>query len=293
MLSTLDYAQLAPLIEAELRFRSIKNDIHKERRDEKLAGQAPDEGEHASIPINTRQNPKHDAARTMALDSSPPGDSRGDVTSPALKIEPEQLDSVELLVPKKLGRRGLPSRTNLDKSDFDLLGTLFPTGLPLAPSESGQASSLSVNPESKVQLSPSALGFARMLDRSCTESACRILANPASRSTDFERIFRLSLQSYDRLSLLRDLKLALDRRAYDASDSAIHIGGAGTHYPRVSASSGSARRATTRHIGKVHPQMLSRIKSNIATMEADSCTVEVIGFEYVSSFASPCHRNQT
>ena len=78
--------------------------------------------------------------------------------------------------------------------------------------------------------------FGRRLHRACLESAYRLLLEPLNKPATYERIFRLSLMGRDRIKMAGSLKAVLDRGPHEALDfwqaPLIHVGGAGTHYPR-------------------------------------------------------------
>lgn len=78
--------------------------------------------------------------------------------------------------------------------------------------------------------------FARRLYRSCIEKGYSLLLNPEAQAITYDRVFRLSLFGRSRSKIISSMRNLLAKGPQHdpifGETAAIHIGGAGTHYPR-------------------------------------------------------------
>jgi hypothetical protein len=125
--------------------------------------------------------------------------------------------------------------------------------------------------------------FARRLHRACAEAAYALLLNPRRRPAEYERIFRLSLLGRDRARITANLRSVINRGPHEDLDfweaPTIHVGGAGTHYPRRDAYGNLLPKKSSYNVGRVGPQTLSILETAYkANMNADM-SVDLIGYE--------------
>ena len=125
--------------------------------------------------------------------------------------------------------------------------------------------------------------IARRIHRSCAESGYHIISDPRSRPAEYERIFRLSLMGRDRAKIAASLKNILDRGPHEDLDfweaPLIHVGGAGTHYPRRDPYGNIVPRKSSFNIGKIGPQTLALLENASRDNLSTDMTVELAGFE--------------
>jgi hypothetical protein len=128
--------------------------------------------------------------------------------------------------------------------------------------------------------------LSRRLHRACLEAAYHLLLDPSRRPQTFERVFKLSLLSRDRVRMAASLKQILNRGLDEPLDfwdaPILHIGGAGTHYPdrRRQRGGGLPQRDRAKfHLGVVGPQMLNLLEDAVASRPAAEVSVEIEGFE--------------
>ena len=125
--------------------------------------------------------------------------------------------------------------------------------------------------------------FARRLHRAGTESAYRLMLDPRGRPGDFDRIFRLSLMGRDRAKLLASLKMTLERGPHEDLDfweaPLIHIGGAGTHYPRRDPYGNLLSKKESHNLGIIGPQTLALLENASRDRLTTDMTVHIGGFE--------------
>lgn len=123
----------------------------------------------------------------------------------------------------------------------------------------------------------------RRLHRACIESAYHLLVDPSRRPHTYERAFRLSLLSRDRQKLAAAMKQVLDRGACDDLDfweaPLIHVGGAGTHYPRRDQRGNVKVRRPLVNVGLVGPHMLALLEGVAQYDNSPEMMVEIAGFE--------------
>lgn len=125
--------------------------------------------------------------------------------------------------------------------------------------------------------------FARRLHRACLEGGYQMLLDPTRRPEVFERVFMLPLLLQDREQLLNTWRRAMRHGAQDYlslwTGSSVHIGGAGTHYPRRDELGQLKPRKTSRNLGRVAlPILAMLLKAGDRGLTADM-TVEVDGYE--------------
>jgi len=128
--------------------------------------------------------------------------------------------------------------------------------------------------------------LARRLHRACLEAAYHLLLDPSRRPQTFERVFKLSLLSRDRVRMASSLKQILNRGLDEPLDfwdaPTLHIGGAGTHYPdrQRQRTGGHPQRDRAKfHLGVVGPQMLNLLENVVQSRPAAEVSVEIEGFE--------------
>jgi hypothetical protein len=128
--------------------------------------------------------------------------------------------------------------------------------------------------------------LARRLHRACLEAAYHLLLDPSRRPHTFERVFKLSLLSRDRVRMAASLKTILSRGLDEPLDfwdaPILHIGGAGTHYPdrhHQRAGGFPLRDKAKFHLGVVGPQMLNLLENVVQSRPGAEVSVEIEGFE--------------
>ena len=125
--------------------------------------------------------------------------------------------------------------------------------------------------------------FARRLHRACAEAAYQLLLDPRRRPAEYERIFRLSLLGRDRAKIIAQLKGVLDRGPHEDLDfweaPHIHVGGAGTHYPRRDPYGNLMPKKTSYNVGRVGPQTLATLEQAARKNFSMDMTVDLSGFE--------------
>jgi hypothetical protein len=125
--------------------------------------------------------------------------------------------------------------------------------------------------------------FARRLHRACAETAYHLLLDPRRRPAEYERIFKLSLLGRDRAKITAQLKSILDRGPHEDLDfweaPHIHVGGAGTHYPRRDAYGNLLPKKVTYNVGRIGPQTLATLEQAARKNFSMDMTVELAGFE--------------
>ncbi|SMQ45208.1 unnamed protein product [Zymoseptoria tritici ST99CH_3D7] len=127
------------------------------------------------------------------------------------------------------------------------------------------------------------LTFGRYLHRAAIEKGYQLLLEPDRWPTSYERVFKLSLMSRDRNRLLAGMRRALSRTSLDDLDSddspLVHVGGAGTHYPRRDRFGTMRPRKKTWNLGIVGPQALAMLDDAAQSGLSVDMTVEIAGFE--------------
>lgn len=125
--------------------------------------------------------------------------------------------------------------------------------------------------------------LARRLHRACLEAAYHLLLDPVRKPHTYERVFKLSLLSRDRVRMAASLKKVLDRGLDDPLDfweaPLLHIGGAGTHYPLRGRPSSAQGHRSKYHLGMIGPQMLNLLDNVVQARPAADISVEIEGFE--------------
>ena len=123
----------------------------------------------------------------------------------------------------------------------------------------------------------------RRLHRACLEAAYQLLLDPVRKPHTYERVFKLSLLSRDRVRMAASLKKVLDRGLDDPLDfweaPLLHIGGAGTHYPLKGRPSSAHEYRSKFHLGMIGPQMLDLLDNAARARPAADISVEIEGFE--------------
>ncbi|CAK3945749.1 Hypothetical predicted protein [Lecanosticta acicola] len=124
--------------------------------------------------------------------------------------------------------------------------------------------------------------FAKRLHRACLEHAYQLLLDPQRRPATYGRVFKLSLMVKDRNKLILGIKALLSRPAHedlDANATPIHVGGAGTHYPRRDANGTFRPKKDSWNLGLVGPKTLALLESAAGDNLTADMAVEVAGFE--------------
>lgn len=175
--------------------------------------------------------------------------------------------SVEAQKPHSQGYGQFSGSSTVEMSDAELPGSL----------------QLSFQPPPPMTYSFQETTFARRVHRSCIERVYHLLLDPSRRQTEFERIFKLSLLGRDRKKLTASLKVVLDRGPHEDLDfwqaPLIHVGGAGTHYPRRDPFGNLVPKKSAYHLGIVGPQTLALLDNASRDSLSADMTIEIAGFE--------------
>ncbi|KAK3072685.1 hypothetical protein LTR53_006380 [Teratosphaeriaceae sp. CCFEE 6253] len=125
--------------------------------------------------------------------------------------------------------------------------------------------------------------FGRRLHRSCLEAAYHVLLDGKRRQSTYERVFKLSLMGNDVPRLTASLKTMLSRGVQESLDfyeaPLIHVGGAGTHYPRRDINGILQTRKSAYNLGLVGPQTLALLENAAKNNLSTDMTVEIAGYE--------------
>ncbi|PIA93309.1 hypothetical protein CB0940_04082 [Cercospora beticola] len=124
--------------------------------------------------------------------------------------------------------------------------------------------------------------FARRLHRATAEQAYKLLHEFDKRPTTYKRSFRLSLMSRDRETLIkmtREMLARGPREPLDQETALIHVGGAGTHYPKRDASGRLLPKPQTWHVGIVGPHRLALLEDAVKGKITVNMTVDIAGLE--------------
>ncbi len=109
------------------------------------------------------------------------------------------------------------------------------------------------------------------------------MLDPKRRPSEYERIFRLTLLGRDRMKILAGLREILDRGPHEDLDfwhaALVHVGGAGTHYPRRDAFGNLLPKKSTYNVGRIGPQTLYMLENAAKANLSADMTVELEGFE--------------
>lgn len=124
--------------------------------------------------------------------------------------------------------------------------------------------------------------FGRRLHRACLEQGYQLLLDPDRRPHTYERVFKLSLMSRDRAKLTTAMKTLLDRGPHEnlhTNIPLIHVGGAGTHYPRRDTFGNLQPKKESWNLGVVGPQTLALLENAARDNLTTDMTVDITGFE--------------
>lgn len=125
--------------------------------------------------------------------------------------------------------------------------------------------------------------FARRIHRSCLEAGYSLLLDPSRNPPVYERVFKLSLLGRTRQDLITCMRIVLERgpnqplELYDAP--LIHIGGAGTYYPRKDRHGNNVNRKPTYNLGVVGPSTLQLLMQADEQRLTADLTAEIEGYE--------------
>ncbi|EMF14011.1 uncharacterized protein SEPMUDRAFT_61970 [Sphaerulina musiva SO2202] len=196
--------------------------------------------------------------------------------------EPEEMEDVEqeCFAPLDPTSTALTSPSSLElprqpqqRQSFEL----FPQEIPEYPS-------IPASPTPPRTYSFQETTFGRRLHRAALEQGYQLLLNPQRRPATYDRVFRLSLMSRSRDKVLAHMKMMLERGPHESLDQdtpLIHVGGAGTHYPRRRAFGhlSSSPKDSCWHMGIIGPQNLALLENAAKDNIAVDMTVEIAGFE--------------
>ncbi|EME46613.1 hypothetical protein DOTSEDRAFT_22662 [Dothistroma septosporum NZE10] len=124
--------------------------------------------------------------------------------------------------------------------------------------------------------------FGRRLHRACLEKGYQLLLDPSRRPATYDRVFRLSLMSKNRDKLIEAMRGMLDQGAQDSLDAKgplIHIGGAGTHFPRRDQYGNIQPKKEAWNLGDVGPQTVSLLEHAARDNSTADMNVSIAGFE--------------
>ncbi|KAF7197782.1 hypothetical protein HII31_00871 [Pseudocercospora fuligena] len=124
--------------------------------------------------------------------------------------------------------------------------------------------------------------FGRRLHRASLEGGYQLLLDPGRSPKTFDRVFRLSLMSRDRSKLTAAMKEALSRGPHEPLNQGaplIHIGGAGTHFPRRDRYGNAEPKKPSWNLGVVGPQTLALLENAAKDNLTTDMTVDIAGFE--------------
>ncbi|CAK1357369.1 unnamed protein product [Cercospora beticola] len=124
--------------------------------------------------------------------------------------------------------------------------------------------------------------FARRLHRFAIERGYQLVLDYERDPATYARVFRLSLMSRDRTKLMKMLRDTLDGNPHDPLDQAsdlIHVGGAGTHYPRRDEYGNLKPKKQSWYMGIIGPQMLALLENAAQDRISVDMTVEIAGME--------------
>ena len=125
--------------------------------------------------------------------------------------------------------------------------------------------------------------IARRIHRACAEAAYQLILDTRRRPAEYERIFRLTMLGRDREKIAASLKNVLDRGPHEGLDFSgvpfVHIGGAGTHYPRRDPFGNIVAPKSARNIGLIGPQTLAHLENADWDQTKTDVVVQLAGFE--------------
>lgn len=124
--------------------------------------------------------------------------------------------------------------------------------------------------------------FGRRLHRSCMEQSYQLILDPDRRPAMYQQVFELSLQRRGRSNLTSALKSTLSKGSHEClltSLPLIHIGGAGTHYPRRDSYGNLRPKMQAYNLGKIGPQMLALLEYAALQNLTSDMTVDLLGYE--------------
>lgn len=124
--------------------------------------------------------------------------------------------------------------------------------------------------------------FGRRIHRSCMEQSYHLILDPDRRPALYQQVFELSLLRRDRSHLASALRKTLSRGSHECLHSSlplIHIGGAGTHYPRRDSYGNLRPKRQAYSLGKIGPQMLAVLEQAALQDLTTDMTVDLLGYE--------------
>ncbi|EMC98786.1 hypothetical protein BAUCODRAFT_31051 [Baudoinia panamericana UAMH 10762] len=126
--------------------------------------------------------------------------------------------------------------------------------------------------------------FGRRLHRACLEAAYLVLLDSGRGSMDnWKERFRLSLASKSKAKIIESIKSILSRSTGESLDfhdaPLIHVGGAGTHYPRIDCNGKLQFPKESYDLGLIGPQTLALLEKAAENSLSTDMTIEVSGYE--------------
>ncbi|KAK5142939.1 hypothetical protein LTR04_002057, partial [Oleoguttula sp. CCFEE 6159] len=125
--------------------------------------------------------------------------------------------------------------------------------------------------------------FARRLQRAAIESAYYLLSQPYVRPSDFKRVFKLSLMYAARSQTQAQFKSQLTKTTKESLDfwqtPYIHIGGAGTHYPKLDEHGHIIPKPNSYNVRSVGPQNIVRLENTENKSHTPEMILDISGYE--------------
>lgn len=125
--------------------------------------------------------------------------------------------------------------------------------------------------------------FGRRLHRACLEAGYHLLHDQHTKPQTYERVFKLSQMGHGKSKISAALKAMLARGPHESLDfweaPLIHVGGAGTHYPRRDQYGNPQPRKLSYNLGLIGPQTLALLEDAARNSLSTDMTVEVAGYE--------------
>ncbi|TKA73691.1 hypothetical protein B0A49_04330 [Cryomyces minteri] len=125
--------------------------------------------------------------------------------------------------------------------------------------------------------------FARRLHRAALESAYHLLSQSCVRPSDFKRVFKLSFMHAARNQIQARFKSLLSKTTKDSLDfwqtPYIHIGGAGTHYPKLDEYGNIIPKPNSYNVRSIGPQNIVRLESTENKSHSPEIVLDLSGYE--------------
>ena len=280
-LSGLPQSQLQELRDVSEQFETLMRSVRNPEEDDDLEIVQRDHVDQAHS-LSTRRKSIEPQNVPSWMDKSTL--SRGTRHRPPMEVgmgytmfmqEPESLDSTDNFdfdVPSApiLDTSMLPKTPDFSSTDLFRAEILDSSPLPL------QLSPL-------ITFSFQEATFARRLHRSCLEHGYQLLFDPSKQPVSAERVFGLSSQGRERSKMMASIKAVLARGPHESLDifqsPLIHVGGAGTHYPKRDQFGQWHAKTESFNLGTIGPQTLALLQSAARENLTTDMTVNIIGYE--------------